>query len=123
MRRRSQGMTLIEVMIVVIIMALIATAVGMAVIPMIDTGNRKAAETDCATIRGAVEAWHLSRPAASCPSVDELVDARILNRQARTNDPWGNDYRIECFDEEIIVSSAGRDGVFDTDDDVPAEET
>ena len=112
-------MTLIEVMIVVIIMALIATAVGMAVVPLFVTGSEKAAEADCGTIRSAVQAWQLED--ASCPSVQDLVDARILSGQQRTVDPWGHDYRVECVDEEVIVTSAGRDGVFETDDDVPAE--
>ena len=114
-------MTLIEVMIVVIIMALIATAVGMAVVPIFLDQQNKTAETECGTIRSAVQTWQLED--ASCPTVHDLVEARILNRQQRTVDPWGNDYRVECIDDEAVVSSAGRDGIFDTDDDVPAEES
>ena len=39
LRRREQGMTLVEIMIVVIIMALIATAVGVAVLPRLKQAN------------------------------------------------------------------------------------
>ena len=113
--RRQAGMTLIEIMIVVIIMALIATAVGIAVLPARERANRQATLTDVRTVHGAAENYMLEEN--ECPTMENLV-GEYLNRSARTEDAWGNAFQIECSGNEITVRSAGPDGQMGTEDDI-----
>lgn len=117
-RLRREGMTLVEIMIVVIIMAMIAAAVGVAVLPRLNEARIEQARTDAQSVRGAVEMYLASNPSADCPSVQELVDERILNASSRTRDPWDNEFSIECEGEDILVVSGGPDGQMGTEDDV-----
>ncbi|RZO58863.1 MAG: prepilin-type N-terminal cleavage/methylation domain-containing protein [Sandaracinaceae bacterium] len=121
-RRRSRraGMTLVEIMIVVIIMSLIATAVGMAVIPMIVRARIEQASTDAATIRGVAEMWLIEN--GTCPSVSELVDEGVLRDGTRTLDPWDSPWSLECERTSVHVTSAGPDRELGTEDDIPVEE-
>lgn len=117
-RRRREGMTLVEIMIVVIIMALIATAVGYAVIPMLTDGQEHMAETNAAAIRSGVFAYFVGG-GEDCPSFDDLVEADVLDGQAEPQDPWGTDYAIECEGADVFVTSAGPDRELGTEDGVP----
>lgn len=117
-RRRREGMTLVEIMIVVIIMALIAAAVGFAVLPRLAEAREEQARTDSLAIRSAVELYLMGDPSADCPSVQDLVDEHILNSATRTEDPWGNEFQIECDGDEISVASNGADGEQGTEDDI-----
>ncbi|MEM9068196.1 MAG: prepilin-type N-terminal cleavage/methylation domain-containing protein [Myxococcota bacterium] len=116
MKQRTEGMTLIEVMIVVIIMALIATAVGMAVMPQIINARIKTATTEAAAVRHAATVYAVEY--GGCPTLDDLV-GDYLDPHTRHEDPWGNPYAIVCEDGDYLGLSAGPDGVFDTDDDIP----
>ncbi len=117
-RRRREGMTLIEIMIVVIIMALIATAVGFAVLPQLQRSRITTARTDAQAVRSGAELYFAQDPGADCPTVSDLVEADILNSSTRTTDPWNNDFVIECDGDEITVISGGPDGDVGTEDDV-----
>ena len=114
---RELGMTLVEIMIVVIIMALIATAVGVAVIPRLNSARVQATQADAATIRSAVEQFTMENPGQGCPSMDDLV-GDFLSSSNRTKDAWENDFSIECDGQNITVSSAGPDGQMGTEDDI-----
>ena len=46
------------------------------------------------------------------------VDEHILNSATRTEDPWGNEFQIECDGDEISVASNGADGEQGTEDDI-----
>jgi len=117
-RRLREAMTLVEIMIVVTIMALIAAAVGVAVIPRINEARRTQARTDAQSIRGAAERYFLSNSNAQCPTVANLIEAQEISTQTRTTDPWNKEFRIECRGNEIFVSSGGPDGEFGGEDDV-----
>lgn len=118
-RRRAQsGMTLVEIMIVVIIMAMIAAAVGVAVLPRLNDARIEQARTDAQSVRGAVEMYLAQNPSADCPTVEELVNERILSARNRTADPWDNEFVIECEGEDVSVISGGPDGQMGTEDDV-----
>ncbi len=53
-----------------------------------------------------------------CPTVDEVVEARLVSVELHTDDAWGKPFRITCPPEGPRVTSAGPDGVFDTPDDL-----
>jgi general secretion pathway protein G len=116
-QRREEGMTLVEIMIVVIIMALIATAVGVAVLPQLQKAQDKTAKGDAQAIRSAVTLYIGENP-GECPTVDDLKEGGFIDSSKRTADPWDNEFQIECNGSNISVISAGKDGQFGTEDDI-----
>lgn len=117
-RRRREGMTLVEIMIVVIIMALIATAVGVAVLPRLQKARVDSTKTDSQAVRSAVTLYLGEHPGGDCPNMDDLVEGGYLDSSKRTTDAWDNDFQIECDGGNVSVVSAGPDGQFGTEDDV-----
>jgi general secretion pathway protein G len=117
-RRKVEGMTLVEIMIVVIIMALIATAVGVAVLPRLEKARVDSTRTDAQAIRSAVTLYLGENPGGDCPSVDDLVEGGYLDSSKRTTDAWDNDFIVECEGDNVTVISAGPDGKRGTEDDI-----
>jgi general secretion pathway protein G len=117
-RRRREGMTLIEIMIVVIIMALIATAVGVAVLPRLQKAREESTRTDAQAIRSAVTMFLGENPGGDCPGMDDLVEGGYIDRSKRTTDAWDNDFVIQCEGDNVAVASAGSDGQMGTEDDI-----
>lgn len=112
-------MTLVEIMIVVIIMALIATAVGVAVIPQITKAKVKKARVDCSAIAGPASMYVVEEN--ECPSMQDLIDVRQLPKGTTKMDPWDTEYKIQCEGEDILVYSAGPDKQFGNEDDVSSQ--
>lgn len=117
-RRGRKGMTLGEIMIVVIIMALIATAVGVAVLPALSRARVNQTRSDAQAVRSAVLLYLGQEPGADCPTMDELLSAGTIDHGRRTTDAWDNPFLIECDGDDIIVRSNGPDGQPGTEDDV-----
>lgn len=115
---RLEGMTLIEIMIVVIIMALIATAVGVAVLPQLDKARIKSTRTDAQTIRSAVTLYLADHPSERCPTIDDLISDAALDRSKRTTDAWEREFQVQCDGSNVDVLSAGPDGQFGSEDDI-----
>jgi general secretion pathway protein G len=116
--RRQQGMTLVEIMIVVIIMALIATAVGVAVLPRLKQARIDSTRTDAQSVRSGAVMYVSENPGGDCPSVEDLTGGGYLDSSRRTADAWDNDFVIECEGDDVIVTSAGPDGQMGTEDDI-----
>ena len=124
LRRRlaRRGMTLVEIMIVVIIMALIATGVAFAVIPMLGEARATQTSTDMRVIHGAVTLYMVHH--GNCPdSVQTLVDDGRLSRSARTQDAWNNEFQIICEGAEPVIASMGPDGQMGTEDDIRTDQS
>jgi general secretion pathway protein G len=119
-RVRQQGMTLIEIMIVVVIMALVATGVGMAVLPQLEKAKIRQAETAVNTVRNAVQLY-IATNNAECATMQELIDDKQIDKSTATKDPWDHDFVIECDGTDISVKSAGPDGEMETADDIPKQ--
>ena len=115
-RRRRAGMTLIEIMIVMVIMALVATAAGFAIIPALNRAKVKQTTTDAKAIASAAELYMAEND--DCPTVEELVSQKIIDKNKNTKDAWNNDFSIECDDDGAVVRSAGPDEQMGTDDDI-----
>ncbi|MFO8070240.1 MAG: type II secretion system protein GspG [Polyangia bacterium] len=106
----QRGMTLIEIMIVVIIMAMIATGVAVAVMPQLEKSRIQTARSDVAAIRAAVQLYQAEHP-GKCPSVEDLKSSRLLNQSKRTVDPWDREFVIECHaGDDPDVYSLGPEG-------------
>ena len=115
--RRLDGMTLIEIMVVVVLMAMIATAVGVAVYPQFAKAKIKQAKTDTKKIESAVELYFVNG-GTNCPTVEALVESGELKKGTNTMDPWGQTYKIECQGDNVTVTSAGPDRNPGSEDDI-----
>lgn len=117
-RRRQEGMTLVEIMIVVIIMALIATAVGVAVLPRLKQARIDSTRTDAQSVRSAAVMYVSENAGGDCPNVEELTEGGYLDSSRRTADAWDNPFVIDCEGDDVIVTSSGPDGEMGTEDDI-----
>ena len=115
-RRAQSGMTLIEIMIVMVIMALIAAGAGFAIVPQLTKAKVKSTQQDAKAIAAAAEMYMAEN--TGCPNVDKLVGAKILNKKNHTKDAWDNEFTIECDEDGPVVRSAGPDGQMGNDDDI-----
>jgi len=118
-RPRRRGVTLVEVLIVVSIMAILATVTTIFVIPEWKKARVRTAAIGAGQVKQAALIYKeidLGGDGVSCPTVEELVSARKLEK-TRSDDPWGTRYNVTC-DEEIHGVSAGSDRKPSTPDDV-----
>jgi general secretion pathway protein G len=118
-RAAARGMTLIEIMIVVAIIAMVSAGVAAVAIPKMKEAQIKQAATGARVIRTAVSQWQLAENEfGECPSVSQLIEDKQLDSGQDTSDPWGQDYAITCADDEVIVASSGPDKKVGSDDDI-----
>ncbi len=91
-RASSRGVTLIEVMIVVVILGMIASAVALAVFPQDAKAKIRMAHVSGAAMRHAADVWRSEHGTARCPTPAPLVAGKLLDRGSRLGDPWGTPY-------------------------------
>src|SRR6478609_10955207 len=117
-RHSRRGVTLVEVLIVVAIIAMVAGGVAVFALPRFKEAQIKNAETGARVVRGAIQQWQYSNNETSCPTISQLVQEKQLDPGQSTKDSWNQDYTLTCTDEEVIVSSAGPDKKKGTKDDI-----
>lgn len=117
-RVASRGVTLFEVLIVVAILALISAGAAFAIHGPFTDAKRRTAATDARSIRQAVKGWWALKSETRCPSVEDLVQDGILDRDSPRKDPWGEAWRLECSDADVTITSLGQDRQEGTSDDI-----
>jgi general secretion pathway protein G len=117
-RRRSAGVTLFEVLIVVAILAMVAGGVAVFALPKYREAQISSAETGARVIRTAVQNWQAANNESSCPTISQLVQEKHLDPGQNTNDSWGQPYQLSCSDDEVVITSAGPDKKKGTKDDI-----
>lgn len=116
-RRKKNGFTLVELMVVIVIIGLLATIVALNVIPSGDTARVQKAKADIATIEQALEMYRLQQ--SNYPTTAQGLAALTSAPAGLPNpaayqaggyikklpdDPWGNAY---------LYASPGKHGAFD----------
>ncbi len=118
MKKAAQrGVTLVEVLIVLAIMAIIAGGATALVFPRLKESRVKGTVLSAGVIKTAAQSYMHLDSAGGCPSIKDLVDAKQLDGK-KTDDPWGTAFKIGCDGDEITVTSAGADRKEGTPDDV-----
>ena len=117
-RAAARGVTLIEVLIVVAILSLIAASVTVAVLPKFRQAQVDTASTNAREIRNAVNRWRAGHGGSDCPTVSQLVQDKEIDSASKTTDPWEQQFKIQCLDDETVVSSPGPDKKEGTQDDI-----
>jgi general secretion pathway protein G len=125
---RARGMTLLEIMIVLAILALVmGLVVGPRVMKMF--GESKVDIARATVKKYAFEAypsWSATNPSKACP--DDLTALNDYMNGHDIRDPWGNPYKMMCGQtlppgaKGIAVMSAGEDGKEGTADDIKSWE-
>ena len=96
-RRSERGMTLVEIMVVVVIIGLVASVVGVAVFGQLADAQKQTAQTQIKNISDALDLYKLAN--RKYPSTAEGLQSLISPKGGQApvmdnipQDPWGNDY-------------------------------
>ena len=127
-RTPQRGMTLLEIMIVLAILALVmGLVVGPRVMKMFGESRVDIAKlTVKKYVDEAYPSWSTQHTDKSCP--DSLVDLNEYMNNKDTKDPWGGQYKLMCGQslppgaKGIAVMSNGEDGKEGTPDDIKSWE-
>ncbi len=115
-----RGMTLIEILVVIVILSLIATAVAVNVVGRAASARHERAKTDVQRIASdGVEAYKVMR--GRYPTTEEglklLIDEKFLkpnDKDGKLKDPWGREYIYlypgQAHPDSFDVKSYGADG-------------
>ena len=115
-----RGMSLVEVLIVLTIMASIAGVVGVFAIGALEESQIKKAGIEVGNLSKMAEQYMLMSSPPSLPdSLDDLASGRNPVVKKVPKDPWGNDYVYrKTGNREFELFSMGPDGSEGTEDDV-----
>ncbi len=104
---RRRAFSLVEIMVVVVIIGLLATAVALRVRHYVDSAKTNRARADIATIVSALESYYAEHSAY--PSNDEGLAVLPLTT---LKDPWGRPYQYNqpASEHAYEVVSYGADG-------------
>ncbi len=122
---RSQGFTLIEIMVVVVILAILAAAVVPRIMDRPDEARVTKAKQDIRVLESALELYRLDN--FNYPSTQQGLEALVQKPsgdppapnwkrggyiKAMPKDPWGNEYQFlnPGVKSEIDIFSYGSDG-------------
>lgn len=112
-RSNAAGFTLVELMVVISIIAILATIVGYNVLSSIDEGNVTAAQAQIRNFKTALVAYKLKFKRFP-DSLDELVNnakgINFLEGDRIPNDPWNNPYVYRNDGSSFTIISYGADG-------------
>jgi general secretion pathway protein G len=126
---KSKGFTLLEVMVVVVIIAIMAAAVGPKLLENINTASKKRAATDIISLESTLKLYKAENYAY--PSTDQGLEA-LINKPSgdpapknwrqymdkTPKDPWENPYKYLSPGShgDFDIYSFGPDGVQSEDD-------
>ncbi len=135
--RNIKGFTLIEIMIVLAIVGMLFSFVGVNLMSKFKESKVQGAKIQIASLQQALQAYYLSSnmyPSTAQgldallkkPSVGKVPasypDGGFLGKKTLPKDPWANEYRYVCEDNQnFSLSSMGPDGQPDTDDDIKGD--
>jgi len=118
----ARGVTLIEVMIVVVILGLIAGGVAIAVLPKLKKAQVDTTTTSARELRRAAETWRAAHASDQCPTAQMMLQDKTIDSASKITDAWDNPFKITCEEDETIVTSAGPDKKEGTADDIRVPE-
>jgi general secretion pathway protein G len=114
----ERGVTLVEVLIVVAIIAMVAGGATVFALPRYREAQIKTAETSARTVRAAIQNWQATTNETSCPTMSQLVQEKHLDSASNTQDPWSQPFQLTCTEDEVFVLSTGPDKKKGTKDDI-----
>lgn len=120
------GFTLIEILVAVAIIGILGTVAVMNVTKNLEQAKVTAAQEAVVNIKNAAMNYYLQTK--KYPNeLRQLIEASgdeepvLDGGDAVLEDPWGTEYKYERKGSKILVTSAGPDLSFGTDDDVRSD--
>ena len=109
-RRAPRGMTLIEIMVVLVILGLIAGAVTVAVIPRINEARVDRTKLDIGNLENGLKLYYArtGKFPDTASGFKVLLDMQIIDKPPK--DAWGNDYVYTLESGKPVITSYGADG-------------
>ncbi len=110
----ERGMTLIEIMVVLVILGLIASAVAVNVMGSLSEAKVKQAKTDLHTLENCLDLYKIEKN--RYPTTEEGLQALVTAGKCKANlkDPWGHDYVYlypgQAHPDSFDIKSYGADG-------------
>lgn len=117
LRKSQRGMTLIEIMVVLVILGMIMGAIGYNVFGQLKEANIRTAGLDVKAIANAVDMYQVKHNRMP-NSLQDLVPTEI--RELR-KDPWGNAYVLVPQGADYEVISYGPDKAAGGGDDISSK--
>ena len=117
-RATSRGVTRFELMLVVGALSLLGLGGAWLNLGHAAHNPEATARERGQALLNAATDWKREHSGPGCPSITQLKRESRLNSAARTEDPWGERFRLRCTDQEVQVWSAGGDRQFLTPDDI-----
>jgi general secretion pathway protein G len=113
-KRGARGMTLIEIMVVLVILGLIAGAIGFNVFNQLKSAQVKAADLDLKALSNGIDLYHVET--GQWPdSLQQLVPKYVKEVH---KDPWGSEYNYVRTGDGFTVYSFGPDKAQGGGDDI-----
>jgi general secretion pathway protein G len=115
-KRASAGFSLIELMVVIAIIAMLATAVGVNMFGALEDANVATAKAEIANFNTALIGYKIAfrKLPSSAEGLNALVNnpkKNFLDTDTIPNDPWGNPYVYTLEDSSTFtIVSHGADG-------------
>ena len=109
-KQSQRGMTLIEIMVVITILGMIAAAVGVAVIPMLDQAKVDTTKTTINAIETGLKLYYTrhGKYPDSGSGLQVLVTEKMLDKPPK--DGFNNDYVYLNEGGKFTIISYGKDG-------------
>ncbi len=117
----QEGFTLVELLVVLAIIALLATLIGPKVLGYLGGARSDTARAQVRNIASAVDLYYMST--GSYPTKDQGLDALVtqpdgvpawkgpyLQNKSALKDPWGRPYIYELTPNGYVIKTYGRSG-------------
>jgi len=123
--RARRAFTIIELMVVLLLIGVLMGIAAINLPGVLNRGRADATRATMGTLKAALTEYQL-RQSAFPPNngLGVLITEEYLTRESDINDAWGNPIeflapsQVEGVDVPYTLRSAGKDGQFDTADDI-----
>ncbi len=122
-RAARRGMTLIEIIVVIAIIALLTSAVAVAVIPALEQAKRDRAKgIDIPAIKQALDTYYAKKGKYPDTGLGfkGLVDTQVMDKVPM--DPWDHEYQYLLEGGKPVIKTFGKDGQEGGDDDISSKD-
>lgn len=117
--KNNRGMTLVEVLIVLTIMASIMGVVGFVAVGALDKAGKKEAVLEMGTLGQGVEQFYIMNNRTYPKGLDELVKDNTISKVPQ--DPWNEEYVYVVNDKSFDLFCKGPDKIAGNEDDIKYE--